>query len=183
MAERIGARNGIGGAVLREIMRLDRNFWARRVWVDFRNPSCYASELWFKLAAPARGPPCPGDLDARAAGELASGDGGSTRHPWLRHAPAPRPNPRHRLLRPPYRCLAPLSQTPLQRWPHPADPAAPRQPARGRAGGAAAGPCPPLVHGRHPQRRARQLHHRGGALHWPARTLPPACAPACPACW
>ena len=36
MAERIGARNGTGGAVLREIMRLGRNFWARRVWVDFR---------------------------------------------------------------------------------------------------------------------------------------------------
>ena len=30
MAERIGARNGTGGAVLREIMRLDTHFWARR---------------------------------------------------------------------------------------------------------------------------------------------------------
>eukprot|EP01045_Picozoa_sp_COSAG04_P049257 COSAG04_NODE_19328_length_418_cov_20.413793_1_plen_34_part_01 len=34
MAERIGARNGTGGAVLREIMRLGTHFWARRVWVD-----------------------------------------------------------------------------------------------------------------------------------------------------
>ena len=40
MAERIGARNGTGGAVLREIMRLDTHFWARRVWVDFIKPSC-----------------------------------------------------------------------------------------------------------------------------------------------
>ena len=40
VAERIGARNGAGGAVLREIMRLGRNFWVRRVWVDFRKPSC-----------------------------------------------------------------------------------------------------------------------------------------------
>ena len=40
VAERIGARNGTGGAVLREIMRLGRNFWARRVWVDFRKVSC-----------------------------------------------------------------------------------------------------------------------------------------------
>ena len=36
MAERIGARNGTGGAVLREMMRLGTHFWARRVWVDFR---------------------------------------------------------------------------------------------------------------------------------------------------
>ena len=43
MAERIGARNGAGGAVLREIMRLGRNFWARRVWVDFRKVLCYKS--------------------------------------------------------------------------------------------------------------------------------------------
>jgi len=41
VAARIGARNSTGEAVLREIMRLDRNFWARRVWVDFRKPSCY----------------------------------------------------------------------------------------------------------------------------------------------
>ena len=41
MAERIGARNGTGGAVLREIMRLGRNFWARRVWVDLRKVLCY----------------------------------------------------------------------------------------------------------------------------------------------
>ena len=41
VAERIGARNGTGGAVLREIMRLDTHFWARRVWVDFRKVSCY----------------------------------------------------------------------------------------------------------------------------------------------
>ena len=41
MAERIGARNGTGGAVLREIMRLDTHFWARRVWVDLRKVSCY----------------------------------------------------------------------------------------------------------------------------------------------
>ena len=39
VAERIGARNGTGGAVLREIMRLDTHFWARRVWVDFRKVS------------------------------------------------------------------------------------------------------------------------------------------------
>ena len=39
VAERIGARNGTGGAVLRGIMRLDTHFWARRVWVDFRKPS------------------------------------------------------------------------------------------------------------------------------------------------
>eukprot|EP01045_Picozoa_sp_COSAG04_P023436 COSAG04_NODE_2783_length_3590_cov_40.765397_6_plen_186_part_00 len=43
VAERIGARNGTGGAVLREIMRLDTHFWARRVWVDFRKPSCYST--------------------------------------------------------------------------------------------------------------------------------------------
>ena len=43
-AVRIGARNGTGGAVLREIMRLDRNFWARRVWVDFRKPSWYVAD-------------------------------------------------------------------------------------------------------------------------------------------
>ena len=42
VAERVGARNGTGGAVLREIMRLDTHFWARRVWVDFRKVSCYA---------------------------------------------------------------------------------------------------------------------------------------------
>ena len=42
MAERIGARNGTGGAVLREIMRLGTHFWARRVWVDFRKPSTHA---------------------------------------------------------------------------------------------------------------------------------------------
>ena len=40
VAERIGARNGTGGAVLQEIMRLDTHFWARRVWVDLRKPSC-----------------------------------------------------------------------------------------------------------------------------------------------
>ena len=27
-------------AVLREIMRLDTHFWARRVWVDFRKVLC-----------------------------------------------------------------------------------------------------------------------------------------------
>eukprot|EP01045_Picozoa_sp_COSAG04_P009405 COSAG04_NODE_542_length_12865_cov_44.119693_7_plen_61_part_00 len=31
MAERIVARNGHGGAVLREIMRLDTRFWAQGV--------------------------------------------------------------------------------------------------------------------------------------------------------
>ena len=41
VAERIGARNGTGGAVLREIMRLGTHFWARRVWVDFRKVSWY----------------------------------------------------------------------------------------------------------------------------------------------
>ena len=41
MAERIGARNGTGGAVLREIMRLGTHFWARRVWVDFRKVLWY----------------------------------------------------------------------------------------------------------------------------------------------
>ena len=40
VAERIGARNCTSGAVLREIMRLDTHFWARRAWVDFRKPSC-----------------------------------------------------------------------------------------------------------------------------------------------
>ena len=30
VAGRIGATNGTGGAVLREIMRLGRNFWARK---------------------------------------------------------------------------------------------------------------------------------------------------------
>ena len=41
VAERIGARNSTGGAVLREIMRLGTHFWARRVWVDFRKVLCY----------------------------------------------------------------------------------------------------------------------------------------------
>ena len=45
VAERIGARNGAGGAVLREIMRLGRNFWARRVWVDFRKVSVKVGDL------------------------------------------------------------------------------------------------------------------------------------------
>ena len=40
VAERTGARNCTSGAVLREIMRLDTHFWARRAWVDFRKPSC-----------------------------------------------------------------------------------------------------------------------------------------------
>ena len=45
VAERIGARNGTGGAVLREIMRLDTHFWARRVWVDLRKVSCLAQHF------------------------------------------------------------------------------------------------------------------------------------------
>ena len=52
-AERIVARIGTGGAVLREIMRLDTHFWARRVWVDFRKVSCYFAEPpWRKPQAP-----------------------------------------------------------------------------------------------------------------------------------
>ena len=39
VAERIGARNCTSGAVLREIMRLDTHFWARRAWVDCRKLS------------------------------------------------------------------------------------------------------------------------------------------------
>ena len=40
VAEHVGARNSTWGAVLREIMRLDRNFWVRRVWVDLTKTSC-----------------------------------------------------------------------------------------------------------------------------------------------
>ena len=55
VAERIGARNGTGGAVLREIMRLGRNFWARRVWVDFRKVSCYQYQVVLQIAAACGG--------------------------------------------------------------------------------------------------------------------------------
>ena len=69
MAERIGARNGTGGAVLREIMRLDTHFWARRVWVDFRKVSCFEPEALF---------PFLNRFEVRRAGSVAGdeADGG-----------------------------------------------------------------------------------------------------------
>ena len=78
MAERIGARNGTGGAVLREIMRLDTHFWARRVWVDFRKPSWYicTSSLYYNSPTLRHSPtPQPRGLNLKGPGGRPRGRG------------------------------------------------------------------------------------------------------------
>eukprot|EP01045_Picozoa_sp_COSAG04_P018121 COSAG04_NODE_1653_length_6046_cov_6.955608_6_plen_129_part_00 len=81
MAERIGARNGTGGAVLREIMRLGRNFWARRVWVDFRKVSCKTIFMNHPLLLK-----CPGGARV-AVDDDAVDDGARVVRPWRRRGP------------------------------------------------------------------------------------------------